>query len=84
MIHVKISPLSEKIVAYLSNHNDFLFYNIGKLLKDNSDAEIHESLDELEMNEITTFRNYTSIGDVEEGKSKELDINEIEGRMVRQ
>ena len=84
MIHVKISPLSEKIVEYLSEYNDFVFYHIGKLLKDHSDAEIFESLDELELNEIASFRNYTSKGDAEEDKPRELDINQIEGRMDRQ
>lgn len=84
MIHVKISPLSDKIVAYLSEYNDFLFYKIGKLLNGHTNEEIFESLDELELHEIVSFRNYTSVGDIEEGKPRVLDTNEIEGRMEQQ
>ncbi len=84
MIHIKISPLSEKIVAYLSEYNDFVFYHIGKILKGHSEEEIFESLDELELNEIVSLRNYPSKADAEEGKPRVIDIAEIEGRMERQ
>lgn len=84
MIHVKISPLSEKIVDYLSEYNDFVYYHIGKLLKGHSEEEIFESLDELELHEIASFRNYPSKADLEEDQPRELNINEIEGRMERQ
>lgn len=84
MIHVKISPLSEKVVEYLSEYKDFVFYPLARILNGHSDAEIFDCLDELELNEIISIRNYTSKEDAEEDKPRELEIDKIEGRMETQ
>jgi hypothetical protein len=84
MIHKKISPLSDKIVNYLSEYHDFVYYPIGSILKNHSDQEIFTSLDELELYDIASFRNYPSKKDADDIKPRVLNSSEIEGRMESQ
>ena len=86
MLHLKISPLSEKIVNYLSEYSDYVFHSLCHTLKGHSDAEIIASLDELDMLETVSLRHFVSkeVDSEEKGgenKPRLLDISAIEGRM---
>ena len=81
MIQKEMLPLTEKIVTYLSDYNDFIFHPLKHYLEGFSDDEIIAALDEMDMNEMAEFQHFLSKGE-NDITPRVVDIDEVAGRKI--